>query len=137
MSDNCINCPCPDICFRRKSFCEMASKENPSELELKHICSRSKIGTNKVVSSRIVISTGGGGMVTVPSSESIQLTKEMKSCKYYQKESNCGCGMSRCLAGKGKPDINNTGLVNVWDCYACLRPDNELYAKHSYKLPRS
>jgi hypothetical protein len=94
-----------------------------------------EIVTGKPIqASKTAISTGNGGITTIPSSEVIQLTKEMNLCPSYQKESNCGCGLARCLAGKGKPDINETGLVNNWDCFHCLRPDNPLYAQHAYKL---
>lgn len=90
------------------------------------------------VNNRVVISTGGGGITTIPTAESIQLTKEMNACHYYERNSGCGCGRARCKIGKGEPDMvknDGSGLISTWDCFHCLRPDVELYAIHAYKKP--
>jgi hypothetical protein len=89
-----------------------------------------------VKSERIVISTGNGGMVTIPLEESLRLNKEMRECPHYEKRGCNTCGKAFCKIGKGESGerMNSQyGLVSTWDCYHCLRPDVELYAINAYK----
>lgn len=48
--------------------------------------------------------------------ESTALIAAMKGCPNWR-ASSCGCGLNRCLGGKGK-----AGEVSYADCFACLRP---------------
>lgn len=134
----CEKCPCPVICLQRPSFCEWAKTGEKSKLD--HICMRSSIGENPAIihSERTVISTGNGGMQTVPAQDAIQLNKEIRECPNYNKISNCGCGRARCMIGKGgeidKTTNDGTSLVSFWDCAACLRPGVEIYEKYKYKV---
>jgi hypothetical protein len=92
---------------------------------------------NISTSSNVVVKGRGTSMYVVPSSEGSMLMSEMKACPNYLKDSGCGCGMSRCKAGrKGRPDDkrnDGTTLVSVWDCWHCLRPDNPKYAERAYR----
>jgi hypothetical protein len=132
----CEHCPCPDVCLQRQDFCNMASRSPKIEREIIHICERSKM-KGIVQSERTVISTGNGGMQAVPAEDAIKLNKEISECPNFNKVSNCGCGRSRCIAGKGgEIDISTndgTSLVSFWDCAACLRPHMEIYTKNAYK----
>jgi hypothetical protein len=75
----------------------------------------------------VVISGHSGSLHKLPLSESIRITNEMKSCIYYEKDSNCGCGKSRCKAGlQGSIDTRSndgSSLVTFLDCAVCLNPD--------------
>lgn len=86
---------------------------------------------------KVAISTGNGGLTTIPASESIQINKEIKECLHHIKDSGCGCGRARCKIGRfGEIDTrtnDGTTLVSFWDCSHCLRPDVELYAQNIYK----
>lgn len=100
-----------------------------------------KIETKKEViikEQKVAISTGGGGIATIPLSDSIQLKKEINDCPNYIKDASCGCGKGWCMIGKGQPDSrfeDGRGLVSIWDCGACLRPNIEIYSINAYKKP--
>jgi hypothetical protein len=44
MSDKCRNCPCPDICMAKPTWCEWMAAPNPHPTQIKGICDRSRIG---------------------------------------------------------------------------------------------
>ncbi|WP_254053225.1 hypothetical protein [Singulisphaera sp. GP187] len=48
--------------------------------------------------------------------ESTALIARMKACPHWQASSECGCGVNRCLAGKGRE-----GKVSHQDCFECLQ----------------
>lgn len=114
----------------------MAAKNPPIQIELNHICNRSKIGTDGAAIQKTVVSTGSGSVEVIPVSESLKINKQIKECQYYEKNSTCGCGRALCKIGKGQPDTRNNdghGLVSFWDCANCLYPDVKLYKDNAYK----
>ena len=145
----CDPCPCPDICLQWSSFCVFAARTPQNQIEIKHICNRSRIGDN--LTDKTVLSTGNGSVATIPVAETIVITQEMNACPHYLKSSNCGCGRSLCKIGKGEMTIapeqvtdgvftDSVGhkyiyLVSFWDCAHCLRPDVQLYADNAYQKP--
>jgi Family of unknown function (DUF6171) len=49
MSDKCRNCPCPDICMAKPTWCEWMKAPNPHPTQIKGICDRSRIGLGQQV----------------------------------------------------------------------------------------
>ena len=118
----------------------LCSEDNPNAMDreaYRRFVVEQATGTeSSVQSERTVISTGNGGMVTIPLEESLRLNKEMRECPHYEKRGCNTCGKAFCKIGKGEPGerMNSQyGLVSTWDCYHCLRPDVELYAINAYK----
>jgi Family of unknown function (DUF6171) len=44
MKEKCPNCPCPDICMAKPTWCEWMAAPNPHPTQIKGICDRSRIG---------------------------------------------------------------------------------------------
>lgn len=56
----------------------------------------------------------GGGMSFASDLANIA---RVKACPHWEKTSECGCGMNRCRAGKGRAGDN---AVSHRDCFECL-----------------
>jgi hypothetical protein len=83
----CGNCPCPDVCLQRQDFCDLAAKSPPVEIELRHICARSKLSLSPrapdasvpPLATQIVYAAGALGRVVsaVATGQAVKVSQEV------------------------------------------------------------
>lgn len=109
---------CHALASGHRRFCDLVTKGVPGYREL--VRRRTLDEPSRPAMARS--SVAAAAMPTRPSAaESKRRLTLVKGCPHFEKATNCGCGVNRCLIGKGR---KGDGLVSLTECLECVSQAN-------------
>ncbi|AGA26032.1 hypothetical protein [Singulisphaera acidiphila] len=123
-TDHCEACPVAEglPCYRDPGTCQRVAQ--PGQEAFRETIARH----GKILAAQAVLATQSMGGVQPVTLERVSsptrptvaastvLIARIKACPHWQASSECGCGVNRCAAGKGRD-----GKVSHQDCFECLQ----------------
>jgi hypothetical protein len=108
MKEKCPNCPCPDICMAKPTWCEWMKAPNPHPTQIKGICDRSRIAAGESVAFPSITQQAANfagatvrSVVAAVTGNQVWCTEEQKAereaiCKPCDKLVNGKCSLCGC-----------------------------------------
>jgi glycosyltransferase involved in cell wall biosynthesis len=137
----CVHCPflvepgcCPALTLPHPTFCLQVDPGHPRYQPKRAEAMRRMVdGNPKLVAEPTIMATATPAVAIAATAtgsvtDAIALLKRMRSCVWWEKRTDCGCGVNRCNLGKGR-----NGQVNHQDCMDCIQEYDAMSSP--YELP--